>query len=52
MKDIFISHAWGKDELDRDNHERCKILANKLINNGYIAFGLIQMIYMVILIRL
>jgi len=35
MKDIFISHAWGKDELDRDNHERCKILANKLINNGY-----------------
>ena len=35
MKDIFISHAWRKDELDRDNHERCKILANKLINNGY-----------------
>lgn len=35
MKDIFISHAWGKDELDRDNHERCKILANKLINKGY-----------------
>lgn len=35
MKDIFISHAWGKDELDRDNHERCKIIANKLINNGY-----------------
>ena len=35
MKDIFISHAWGKDELDRDNHEKCKILANKLINNNY-----------------
>ena len=35
MKDIFISHAWGKDELDRDNHERCKILADKLIQDGY-----------------
>ena len=35
MKDIFISHAWGKDELDRDNHERCKLIAEKLIINGY-----------------
>lgn len=35
MKDIFISHAWGNDELNRDNHERCKLLANKLINLGY-----------------
>lgn len=35
MKDIFISHAWGKDELDRDNHERCKLIAQKLIDNGY-----------------
>ena len=35
MKDIFISHSWGKDELDRDNHERCKLIAQKLINNGY-----------------
>lgn len=34
-KDIFISHAWGKDSLDRDNHIRCKKLANKLIDSGY-----------------
>lgn len=35
MKDIFISHAWGKDELNRDNHKRCKVLAYKLIEHGY-----------------
>ena len=35
MKDIFISHAWGKDELDRDNHKRCKLIAQKLIEHGY-----------------
>ena len=35
MKDIFISNAWGKDELDRDNHERCKLIAQKLIDYGY-----------------
>lgn len=34
-KDIFISHAWGKDSLNRDNHIRCKNLANKLIYSGY-----------------
>lgn len=35
MKDIFISHAWGKDELNRDNHNRCKLLSEQLIDNGY-----------------
>ncbi len=35
MKDIFISHAWGNDSLNRDNHKRCKILADTLIKNGY-----------------
>ena len=35
MKDIFISHAWGNDTLDRDNHVRCKLLADKLIQKGY-----------------
>lgn len=35
MKDIFISHAWGNDELNRDNHERCKLIAQKLIDKGY-----------------
>lgn len=35
MKDIFISHAWGNDTLGRDNHVRCKLLADKLIQKGY-----------------
>jgi len=34
-KDIFISHAWGKDSLNRNNHIRCKELTNKLIKSGY-----------------
>lgn len=35
MKDIFISHAWGNDTLGRDNHKRCKIIADNLIEKGY-----------------
>ena len=35
MKDIFISHNWGKDLLNRDNHLRCKELADKLIKNKF-----------------
>ena len=34
-KEIFISHAWGYDELERDNHNRCKEIADKLIQNNY-----------------
>ena len=34
-KDIFLSHAWGKNNLNIENHERCKELCNKLISNGY-----------------
>ena len=34
-KDIFLSHAWGKDGLDRDNHLRVKELSKKLIKCGY-----------------
>lgn len=34
-KDIFISHSWGLDELNRDNHKRCEELSNKLISSGY-----------------
>ena len=35
QKDIFLSHAWGKNEFGIDNHERCKQIYNKLISNGY-----------------
>ena len=35
MKDIFISHNWGLDKQHRDNHIRCKLLADKLIKHGY-----------------
>ena len=34
-KEIFISHAWGPDELGRDNHNRCMQIANQLIENNY-----------------
>ena len=34
-KDIFISHAWGIDENNNDNHERCKKICNILKKNGY-----------------
>ena len=35
MKDIFISHAWGNDQLGRDNHKRCKLIADNLLSKGY-----------------
>ena len=35
VKQLFISHAWGKDGLDRDNHKRCIELYEKLVNNNY-----------------
>ena len=34
-KNIFLSHAWGLDNKERDNHTRCKILYEKLIEEGY-----------------
>ena len=34
-KDIFITHNWGSDNNNRDNHLRCKELASLLINRGY-----------------
>lgn len=34
-KQIFISHAWGNDSNNRDNHLRSKIIADKLILKGY-----------------
>lgn len=34
-KEIFLSHAWGKDNLDRDNHKRVKQLSKLLEEKGY-----------------
>jgi len=34
-KDIFLSHAWGTDDENRNNHERVKILSKLLLNKGY-----------------
>ena len=33
--DIFITHNWGLDSHGRDNHKRCKLLAEELILRGY-----------------
>ena len=34
-KEIFLSHAWGKDNLDRDNHKSVKQLCKLLEEKGY-----------------
>lgn len=34
-KEIFLSHAWGNDELGRNNHSRVKILYELLLSRGY-----------------
>ncbi len=34
-KDIFISHTWRSDCSGRNNHNRCKILCDKLNKCGY-----------------
>ena len=34
-KEIFISHAWGYDELGRDNHIRSKEIADMLLKKNY-----------------
>ena len=33
-KEIFISHSWGEDLLNRNNHSRCIEFANKLKKVG------------------
>ena len=35
MKDVFISHNWGKDRVGRDNHGRCLELSKILNEKGY-----------------
>ena len=34
-KDIFLSHAWGTDDNNRNNHTRVKNLSIQLQNKGY-----------------
>lgn len=34
-KDIFLSHAWGTDNNNRNNHTRVKNLSIQLQNRGY-----------------
>jgi hypothetical protein len=34
-KDIFLSHAWGTDHENRNNHHRVKLLFKQLISKGY-----------------
>lgn len=34
-KDIFLSHAWGTDDENRNNHQRVKLLSKLLLNKGY-----------------
>lgn len=33
--DLFLSHNWGKDELDRNNHDRVSTINEELKNLGY-----------------
>ena len=40
-KDIFISHAWGTDSNGRDNHLRCKKIADFLILTESLFFGFV-----------
>ena len=35
MKEIFISHTWTKDNLNRNNHKRCRLLCDNLKKLGY-----------------
>lgn len=35
VKDIFISHAWGNDSLNRNNHARSKLIADYLIQKNF-----------------
>ena len=33
--DIFLSHDWGKDELQRNNHDRVRTISDELKSAGY-----------------
>mgnify|MGYP006086997763 CR=1 FL=1 len=34
-KNLFMSHTWRYDELNRDTHQRVKLISNELRNMGY-----------------
>ena len=36
--DIFLTHDWGKDEHQRDNHSRVNIINDALKKKGYITW--------------
>jgi hypothetical protein len=35
MKQLFFSHNWGRDNLDRDNHDRVRQIAHKIALHGW-----------------
>jgi hypothetical protein len=36
--DVFLSHNWGDDELQRDNHTRVKLISDFLIAKGLVTW--------------
>ena len=36
--DVFLSHNWGKDESDRDNHQRVSLINKELKERGYLTW--------------
>ena len=33
--DVFLSHNWGNDEYDRDNHQHVSLIDEELKARGY-----------------
>jgi WD40 repeat protein len=38
LTDVFLTHAWGVDELNRDNHERVATINDALKSTGFITW--------------
>lgn len=36
--DVFLSHAWGKDQTGRDNHQRVKLINTALKERGLVTW--------------
>ena len=39
--DVFLSHNWGNDEYDRDNHQHVSLIDEELKARGY-KYGLMR----------